>query len=286
LDRLKQEITGLCNKAIVAEAIDLSNLSGMERAVKKVYHYLNLGLQYLSGEEERRAIEILRSLPIQKIFQCGVSLTILLRRKAETILRGPWFEGDRENLVLLDPLHFEKMEGVLRKRPAFYRNGVSDDFKDLQDLKEMERFLESIESIVNFFGKELNVHPPKLKQMDWSGCHPEKWGEITLSTIFLTSLANQILRGTFQFDPIEKAQLQDLLSHLFERDDQGKGVHKTEVRNGLKEWLSSMESDPQRRGYLIAFQNYCLDLFEEAFGKVPPGEEVDPRFVKGLLIRK
>ncbi|MBM4278559.1 MAG: hypothetical protein FJ130_11880 [Deltaproteobacteria bacterium] len=285
LDRIRQSITALCNKAIVAEAIDLSNISGMERVVKKVYHYLNLGLQYLSSEEEKRAIEILQTLPIQKIFQCGVSLTLLLRRRAETMLKGPWFGGDRETLVLLDPPHFEKIEGILRKRPALYRDGVSEDFKNLRDLKEAEVFLESIESIVNFFGKELNVHPPKLKQRDWSGCHPEKWGEITLSTLFLTSLANQILKGTFQFEPIEQAQMQDLLSHLFEREDQGKRMIRTELRNELKERLCSIETDPQRLKHLVTFQNFCLDLFEKEFGKVPPGEEIDPRFVKGLLIR-
>jgi len=284
-DRLKQGITTLCNKAILAEAIDLSNISGMERVVRKVYHYLNFGLQYLSGEEEKRALEILRSLPIQKIFQCGVSLTLLLRRKAETILNGPWLGGGRENLVLLDLPHFEKFEGILRKRPALYRDGIPEDFKNLQDLKEAEVFLESIESIVNFFGKELNVHLPKLKQMDWSGCHPEKWEEITLSTIFLTSLANQILRGTFQFEPIEQARIKDLLYKVFERDDQGRGVIKREVSVGLKEWLGSIEDASQRREHLVAFLDFCLDLFEKEFGKVPPEEEIDPRFVKGLLIR-
>jgi len=246
---------------------------------------LNLGLQYLSGEEEKRALEILCSLPIQKIFQCGVSLTLLLRRKAETILNGPWLGGGRENLVLLDLPHFEKFEGIVRKRPALYRDGVQEDFKNLQDLKEAEVFFESIESIVNFLGKELNVHPPELKQMDWSGCHPEKWEEITLSTIFLTSLANQILRGTFQFEPIEQAQLQDLLSHLFERVDQGKKMIKTELRNELRERLCSIESDPQRLKHLVAFQNFCLDRFEEEFGKIPPEGKIDPRFVKGILIR-
>ena len=284
-DRLKQEITTLCNKAILAEAIDLSNISGMERVVKKAYHYLNLGLQYLSGEEEKRALEILRSLPIQKIFQCGVSLTLLLRKKAETILNGPWLGGGRENLVLLDLPHFEKFEGILRKRPALYEDGIHEDFKNLQNLKEAEFFLESIESIVNFFGKELNVHPPKLKQMDWSGCYPEKWEEITLSTIFLTSLANQILRGIFQFEPIEQARVKDLLYKVFERDDQGRGVIKREVSVGLKEWLGSIEENPQKRDHLVAFLDFCLDLFEKEFGKISSGEEIDPRFVKGLIIR-
>lgn len=59
-----------------------------------------------------------------------------------------------------------------------------------------------------------------------------------------------------------------------------------EVREGLKEWFRSIESDPNREQYLFAFNDFCLDLFEEEFGKIPPGGEVDPRFVKGLLIRK
>jgi hypothetical protein len=176
------------------------------------------------------------------------------------------------------------MEGVLNKRPTFYRGGVPDDFKDLQDLKEMERFLESIEVIVNFLEKALNVSPRSFKEMDLSGCYPETWREITLSTIFLTASANRILTGTFKFEAIEKARLKDLFAHLFEKEDQGKGVISMELRNGLEEWLSLMENDPQRREHLVAFQDFCLDLLEETLGKVPPGEEIDPRFVKGLLI--
>ena len=285
-DRLKQEIIALCNKAIVAEAIDLSNLIAMERVIKKVYHTLNLGLQYLSKEDETKAFEILPSLPIQKLFQCGVSTTLLLRRKGEAIFKGPWFSGDQENLVLLDPPHLEKFEGILRRRPALYRNWVYEDFKTLQDLKEAADFLEFIEGVVNFLGKELNIDPRHLKEMDLSGCHPEEWREITLSTAFLTSLANQILRGTFQFEAIGEAQAKDFLHRVFERDAQGKGIIRGEVRNGSKEWLKSIESDHLRRQHLLAFQDFCLDLFEEEYGKIPLEEKLDSRFVKGLLIRK
>jgi len=284
-DRLKQEITSLCNKAIIAEAIDLSNLSGTERVIQKVYHYLNLGLQYLSREEEKKGIDILHSLPIQKIFQCGLSLTLQLRRRASLVLSNSWLGKEPEHLVLLDTPYFDKMEGVLRKRPAFYRDGVYEDFKDLQDLKAMERFLDSIEILLSFFRERLKVSTQFLKEMDLSGCHPERWQEITLSTIFLTALANQVLLGTFQFEPIEKFRMQGLFSHLFERDVQGKGTIRMDLRDRLREGLSSMENEPQRREHLIAFQNFCLDLFELEFGKVPDGEEFDPRFVKGLLIR-
>ena len=285
-DRLKQEITAVCNKAIVAEAIDLSNVAGMERVVKKVYHTLNLGIQYVSKDDEIKAFEILQSLPVQRLFQYGVSTTLLLRRKAESILKGPWFSNDQGNLVILDPPYFEKFEGILRRRPALYRDWNYEDFKNPQDLKEANDFLESIKTIINFLGKELKVSPLYLKEMDLSGCHPDDWREMTLSVIFLTSMANQILKGTFQFEAIGQARVKDFLDRVFERDAQGKGVMKMEVKNGLKNWLGSFEAEEVKRQHLLAFQDFCLDLFEEEYGKIPSGEEVDPRFVKGLLIRK
>ncbi|MCX8117871.1 MAG: DUF6178 family protein [Desulfobacterota bacterium] len=285
LDRLKLELTSLCNKAIVAEAIDLSNLAGMERAVKKAYHYLNLGLQYLSQEEEGKATEVLRSLPLLKIFQCGVSLTLRLRRKAQTILNGSWLEGDRESLILLDPPHFETMEGLLRKRPSFYRNGIHDDFRDLRDLSAMEQFLESIEAVLSFFKGTLPITPRSLKTMDLSGCLPERWEEITLSTILLTALANQILQARFQFEPVERGRLGELLAYLFERDAGGEGILKGEVRHGLVHFLQSVNPNPQEGPHLADFLDFSLNLLQEGFGKIPAGEEIDPRFVKGLLIR-
>ena len=285
-DRLKQEITALCNKAVVAEAIDLSNIVAMERVVKKAYHYLNLGLQYLGKEDEGKSVEILRSLPIQKLFQYGVSTTLLLRRKVESILQGTWFSNNQENLVCLDPSHFEKFEGILRKKPALYRNGIYEDFKTLQDLKEADDFLEFIKTTTNFLQKKLNLSPLYLKEMDLSGCYPDDWREIALSAIFLTSTANQVLKGTFQFEAIGQDRVRDLLDKVFERDAQGKGVIKVEIKEGLRNWLDSIEGEEVKRQHLHAFQDFCLDLFEAEYGKIPTDEEVDPRFVKGLLIRK
>jgi len=285
-NRFKLEIAALCNKAIVAEAIDLSNIVAMERAVKKVYHTLNLSLQYLSKDDEIRALEILQSLPLQRLFQYGVSTTLLLRRKAESLLKGPWFSNEQENLVLLDSPHFEKFEGILRRRPTLYQNWVYEDFKNPQDLKEADDFLEWLKTIITFLGIELKVSPLYLKGMDLSGCYPDDWREMTLSAIFLTSLANQILKGTFQFEAIVQAQVKDFLSRILERDGTGKGVIKVEVKNGLRDWLRSVEGEELKQQHLLAFQDFCLDLFEVQYGNIPPGEEVDPRFVKGLLIRK
>ena len=78
--------------------------------------------------------------------------------------------------------------------------------------------------------------------------------------------------------------MKDFLFRVFERDVRGKGVIKMEVKNGLRDWLTSTEHEELKRRHLLAFQDFCLDLLEEGFGKTPPEEKIDPRFMKGLLI--
>ena len=50
--------------------------------------------------------------------------------------------------------------------------------------------------------------------------------------------------------------------------------------------FNSPEREELKRQHLLAFQDFCLDLLKEEYGKIPPEEKIEPRFVKGLLIRK
>lgn len=283
--RLKQELTALCNKAIVAEFLDRFTLQEMERVTRRVVHTLNLGLQILSQEEESKALEMVRSLPLQRIFQAAIGATLLLRKKASAILGGPWFGGHRDHLAFLDSPHLEKFGGVLRTRPAYYANGTLRDFEAIGDLGDTEAFLRSVEAITHLMAEQLGVTPQRLKDMDLTLCAPREWKEITFSTIFLTGLANQVLRGMFRFEPIDGSLVNDFLSRVLETDGQGKRVIRMEIRKGFREWLDAIEGDEEKRRHLQAFCDFCLDLFGEEFGRIPPGEEIDPRYVRGLLIR-
>jgi hypothetical protein len=213
-----------------------------------------------------------------------VGVTILLRRKAEDILKGPWFQGNRENLLFLDPPHREWFEGVLRRRPVLCREGVEEDFKSLSDFEETGRFLDRVEAWVSFMEEKLKILPHQIKSLDLGSCHPGTWREITLSTLFLTSLAHQILEGEFIFKAMDQSRLKEFISRVFERDEHGKGIVKMEIKNGLKEWFDSIESDEEKRLHFMAFRDFCCDLLEKEYGKIPEGEEIDPRFVRGLLI--
>jgi len=282
---LGQQIATLYNKSIIADPVEEFSLDEMKRVGGRVFHTLNLGLEYASQEDGLRGLEILRSTPLEKIFQAGVGVTILLKRKAESILKGPWFQGNRENLLFLDPPHREWFEGVLRRRPVLCREGVEEDFKSLLDFEETDRFLGRVEAWVSFMEEKVKILPHQIKSLDLGSSHPSTWREITLSTLFLTSLAHQILEGQFLFRAMDQSRLKEFISRIFERDEHGKGVVKMEIKNGLNEWFDSIESDREKRLHFMAFRDFCCDLLEGEYGKIPEGEEIDPRFVRGLLVK-
>lgn len=287
LSRLKEELAVLCNKAMVAEPIDIFEVGEMERVLKKVFHYLDLGLQWLSRGDEGTALEILSALALQKIFQAAVGITVLLRKRAEALLRTPWLGGDLRKLSLLDPIHHEKLEGLLKRRPGVLRNGLLEDFRNVPEVKEANLFLDQMEAVLNALERTYNLNPERLQRLDLAGCIPEDWHDLTLSMIFLTSLANRVLTGCFLVEAVEQSRLKDLFPLIFEREEQGKGATvKREIRHDLEESLRSTEEDKEKRERVLAFWDFCLDLLKTEFGHLPPGEDIDPRFVKGLIIRK
>ena len=76
-----------------------------------------------------------------------------------------------------------------------------------------------------------------------------------------------------------------LLSLHFDRDGQSRGAVRMEIKEGLVEKVHCVENDPQKRLYLLAFRDFCFDLFEEEYGEIPSREEIDPRLVRNLLIQ-
>ncbi len=58
-----------------------------------------------------------------------------------------------------------------------------------------------------------------------------------------------------------------------------------EIKEGLRKRFHPIENNPQKRLDLLAFYDFCFDLFEEKYGEVSSREEIDPRFAKGLLFQ-
>jgi hypothetical protein len=104
-------------------------------------------------------------------------------------------------------------------------------------------------------------------------CQPEQADEVTLVEFFLTSLANRLLGRDFQPLPIAEEELAGLHGMVSQS-----GMLNPRLREETVKWLESLVPGGG------AFASYCLDIWEDEFCSVG-FEDIDPRFVGGLIIR-
>ena len=82
-DGLLRSLAHLSNAVCAASHVETEDLEGQRRVLALVHAYVNLGLQWLSGNDLQRAAQVLRSEHVQVLFRVGLSL---LRRLADAVL--------------------------------------------------------------------------------------------------------------------------------------------------------------------------------------------------------
>lgn len=295
LDWLKGELVYLCNRAMVADGIDPSDVEAVKELLGRVYDYLNLGLSHLAKGDPKEGLRGVRRLYLKEIFQVGFSLTLRLRRRAERILRSsPWFPEGKEDLHLLDSPHREVMEGLLLKKPLLYE-GLLDPsssryrtFRNLEELARAEEVLQEVMVLSKLHSDLYGFRPEELRAMDLEGCHPERFKEVTFKTITITSLARWSTGGTLRFEALSPEELKAFLQRALKTEGQRL---KPELKEGFRQEVEALfedllaplsEADRNRaKGFL---EEILRDLVAE-FGHLDLSRPLDPRFLRWVLVR-
>ena len=134
-------------------------------------------------------------------------------------------------------------------------------------------WLERLEGQRRLFEERFPFELPLPGDLDLAGCAPDNAADLTLSDFFLTALANRLLGRAFVPRPLPQEELPTLHARLC-RD----GRLDPELRRETGHWLDSLEPGA------AAFGDWCLDLWEHELCAVRP-EELDPRFVSGVIVR-
>jgi hypothetical protein len=250
------------------------------------HNYLNLALEHLAGGDLRIAIEHLRDTHLQQLFRLGVSLTIDLRKRAETVVAKLGLATDRaREIPYLDPPYREAIAGFMQRQPQYYggldRDGsvVMRDFRSMHDLHLGYAMLEQVDAVPELFRAllRLDIAAP--------GFRAQIAGyDIRLSQILLTALARYTLDDRLAIEPIEAHRLEQARAAIMTMSE--RPARLTErfkervaeaLRAGLDEPLLRRSAD---------FVNSCLNMIEEDLAEIDPAEPIDPRFIRSLLIRK
>lgn len=267
------ELTCLINKVTLADGIDVGDLKQIRGCIQKVYGLLEVALQSLAGTDMTRASELFRSVYCEHLFRLGFSLTLRLQRRASHLVEstvGPYL--DRPFRAFLDPL--------LETCPRFYR-GLEEEgletaglFSALHQVRLCEEWLDLLEVQQRLFEQHFDFALLPPEEFDLEAVMLETVDDLSLSELFLTALANRLLGRSFQPEPVAVADLEGLHRQV---------CHAGQLAPVLIEetvaWLDSLEPGGG------SFAEYCLEFWQEAFCNISL-EDLDPRFIGGILVRK
>ena len=283
--QLRSEMAMVTNEVLVARAIDFGDIDAVRTAVELTHHYLNLGLEHLAGGDLESAIEHLRDTHLKLLFRLGISLTIDLRKRAETALAKLGLtrsEGGRE-VPYLDSPYREALAGFTQTMPQFYagldgRGAVTmRDFAQMRDLHIAYALLEQIEAMRELFTALLaiDIGSPGFRA-GIAGAN------VHLSQILLTALVQKALSGHPRPEPIDASRLSQVRTVVMGCSERPARL-TDRFRNLVHETLSAKleQATLERAG---DFVNSCLNMIEEEFSDLEP--EIDPRYISSLLLRR
>jgi hypothetical protein len=136
---LNAELYCLINSALVAEDKSFSDLDTIDSVLQRVYGYLAIALEHLSGGDEKEAVRILETEYLKRLFQLGFGIISQLRIRAERISSEGVEHATNRALI-----------GFRRKYPRFYRGLDQDhvdgyrEFKSLADVQAAGALLQNL----------------------------------------------------------------------------------------------------------------------------------------------
>jgi len=266
------ELAYLANKILIADQVEIGEPKAMAESLTRLYATLNLGLEHRCAGTTENPRDIFINSYFEHLFRLGYSLTLQLQRQAAKLTRsvvGPWLEPtDRALLAALlrrpHPLYFSGLENP--------QTAIERDFSSLADYRRVAARLDELNALGQWFMSRPPFPLPDAVNPGLTGCVPAR-ADITLSTLFLTALANRVLGRSFLPEPLAALELAGLHGSLSR-----KGQVDSDLR---RETVERMEALSAGGG---AFASQCLDRLELEFCAVDP-RRLDPRYVGGLIIR-
>jgi Family of unknown function (DUF6178) len=284
--QLRSEMALVSNQVLVARSVDFGDLEAVRVAVEMTHDYINLALEHLSGGDLAIAIEHLRDTHLQLLFRLGISLTIDLRKRAESIVAQFGFAAGRTSEIpYLDTPYREALAGILQRLPRFFdgleRPGTIElrDFRAMREIHLSYAMLDRLNAIPEMFKVLLGLDIASVAFRAQVAGH-----EIHLSQLLLTALTRDALDGKLALAPIEPRRLREVHGAVMTKGGRPARLARS-FRDRVEKALEH-RLDEGLRLRSADFVNSCLNILEEELAELDNSRPIDARFIRSLLIRR
>ncbi len=271
--RVGDGLAYLANKVFMADVGDLSRIEDLPEYAARAIGFANLGLMYLSDEDEDTAARALGRVSVEHCFRVGHSLVFLQVRRARALARRA---GRTLGFNVFDTPIDEVLEGLLLQRPLFAE--VLDDERSLDfrpftttaDLALTDTWLARAEAVLGWFETRFGFSPDALGAME--GISDDTRRRLRLDTLFRTGLANALVHDAFSFAPLGREDLSQFARMAFTKE--GK------AGPALAKLIEAAEDgDPSVQRFI----ERAVDVLTETLAGIKP-VDIDGRYASDLFV--
>ncbi len=283
LEQLQMELAGMCNQIVSADGFRIREKEDLEAVVRKTCGYLSIGLEKATGGDQHQATNILKTQPLQHIFQAGYSTALDLKWKATKWLRQSWFDTMGFDLSFWEDKWEKMLEGLLRKRPLFHTGYTAtskgEAFREFETLEEITHCHEALDEIIALDHLLHLLFADTLIAQKVQAYEP-----LTFKSLLLTSWARHCLRLSEQIKPLQPKDMKVFFADLWAKGAMPHSVEE-ETKQSFLDWLAS-KSGASVADIVDELGEAFYRLFEELeeeYGSISL-KDLDPRYVRHLLM--
>jgi hypothetical protein len=212
---LEDELRTVVNAVLIDARADPGDPEALRTASERARDTLQLGLEYLSGGDPVRAVEVVRAETSRKVFQVGFTLALRLKQRVDRLLRRPLVRLDTE--LLLWPDLAAAVVALRRPRPlrALRVEGAEPvPFRSLREIHESEVLLDRAEHqtalITALLGGSDEAARAALATLG------ADWPVGGVPALLLAALAHGAVDGVLRVAPLPRSRVPALAATLLD----------------------------------------------------------------------
>jgi hypothetical protein len=257
---LQAPLLTLVNQALAADRVEPGDVDAARDVLGRVVGYLGMGLETLGRGDPARAAEALETVALVRVFRVGFSLTLQLRRLADTLVRNELVQVTTVPTLLLEPPLDAAMEALRRARPLYPRE--LDDpagtgprpFRALDDVRRAAAALEEAALAGAFVFDGLGLPRAALATAVTDGTVEPS--ALRLGTLVRTAALHVLAGRAPSLEPLEARALPPIGPDARARIDAGFAARLAErgraapaaLPRWLDHWLADLPAAPARPG--------------------------------------
>ncbi len=291
LEKIQREMAWLATKVTLVDYPVIDSIEDVQMGLHKMWCGLNLGLEYLAGENVELAKEFLEKYYLEDIFRVSRTALRELRKFALSLYNSKAYNATILNY--LDQPYAGYLKGASEKRlnevklfnPA--NLGTDQEFIEFSRIKELRmvrQYLEEIGYVAPLLEKGLGPVSDWIKELIKPGRNFDL-NFLTWSALILTALAQYLHNGTFHFKALPQSAWKKIFPAMLERREERNYLKETLKEDLYKSFYKLAESTYYLEEALLrGFLEFVISRFENEFMYSDPEDPPDPKYQTLILV--